>query len=289
MNAKWVSIVPKPQTDTADMDVTVLIGKIKNCLSLTKDGTVSYSIDMVFLVDALFGKISHSFILDHNVLFSEFQKAVHSAYKNDQKLANPNAILRKFEENCNRHLKNKIRYTLITSIGLNSASLPRRRYVNGCVLNFSKNVPKKYASSRRKLLEKHLIPNRGLSDEKDFTIVSVSLEAPNYPTAFMKAMKAIRLVRSLWQLQIEKHMNVLAFDKSQKFPTYSVVKLGLDHTLHLPNGTSAWDVIWYKQKQTNEVAIRINNFDSADLRQGKLLNLLKKKTLNIGIFFIQFL
>lgn len=113
MNAKWVSIVPKPQTDTADMDVTVLIGKI-----------------------------SHSFILDHNVLFSEFQKAVHSAYKNDQKLANPNAILRKFEENCNRHLKNKIRYTLITSIGLNSASLPRRRHVNGCVLNFSKNVPK---------------------------------------------------------------------------------------------------------------------------------------------------
>ena len=228
--------------------------------------------------------MSHSFILDHNVLFREFQKAVNSAYKTDQQLTNPDAILRKFEENCNRHLKNKIRYTLITSIGLHSTCLPRRRSVNGCVLNFSKDVPRKYASSRQQLLDKHTIKNRSLSDEKDFTYISVSLEAPNYPTAFMKAMKAVDLVRSILQLQVQKNRDFLAFDKQQEFPSDSVLKLGLTHTLHLPNGKSAWDGMWYEQNQSNHVAIRINNFATVDLRLGKWLSLISDKDIKYRNF-----
>ncbi|CAH1086661.1 hypothetical protein [Candidatus Nitrotoga sp. 1052] len=284
MNAKWVSIVPKPQTDNADMDAKVLIEKIKAFLSLTNDGKVSHTIDVDFLVDALFGNISHSFILDHDVLFREFKNAVFSAYKTDQQLANRNAILRKFEENCNFHLKNKIHYTLITSIGLNSTSLPRRRYVNGYVLNFSKDIPRKYASSRQNLLEKYPNPNSGLSDEKDFTFLSVSLEAANYQTAYMKAMKAVDLVRSIWQLQVQKDMNIFAYNNSQKFPSDSVVTLGLAHTLHLSNGKSAWDGLWYEQKQSNDIAIQIKNFDTADLHIGKFLNLLNNKNIKYRDF-----
>lgn len=284
MNAKWVTTIQRQQTDAADTGVKDLLGKIKTYLILDKDGNVGEKIGVEFLVDALFGKMRQRFTLDHDVLFYEFRKAVNSAYKTDQQLATPDKILRKFEENCNRALKNKNCYTLITSIGLNSTRLPRRRSVNGCVLNFSKDVPRKYASSRQKLLEKHPIPNRGLSDEKDFTCISVSLEAPNYPTAFMKAMKAVDLVRSIWQLQVKKNMNFLAPDKQQKFPSDSVVKLGLVHTLHLPNGKSAWDGIWYEQKNSNDVAIRINSFDTADLRLGKYLNLLKNKDIEYKDF-----
>lgn len=284
MNAKWVTTTQRQQTDAADTGVKDLISEIKTHLSLSSDGNVSEKIGVEFLVDALFGKMRHRFILDHDVLFHEFRKAINSAYKTDQQLAIPDKILREFEKNCNHHLKNKNRYTLITSINLNSAHLPRRRYVNGCVLNFSKHVPRKYASSRQKLLEKHTIPNHSLSDEKDFTYISVTLEAPNYPTAFMKAMKAIDMVRSIWQLQIEKNMNFLALNKQQQFPSDSVVKLGLAHTLHLPNGKSAWDGLWYEQKHSNDVAIQITNFDNADLRQGKYLNLLNNKDIKYKDF-----
>lgn len=283
MKAKWVMTNQRQQTDAADTGVKDLIGEIKTHLSLNSDGNVSEKIDAEFLVDALFGKMHHSFTLDHDVLFHEFRMAVNNAYKSDQQLATPDKILRKFEENCNRHLKNKIRYTLITSIGLNNIHLPRRRYVNGCVLNFSKHVPKKYASSRQKLLEKHTIPNRSLSDKKGFIYISVTLEAPNYQTAFMKAMKAVDMVRSIWQLQVEKNLNFLAPDKQQKFPSDSVVRLGLAHTLHLPNGRSAWNGLWY-ERHTNDVAIQIRNFDTADLRLGKYLNLLNNKNIEYKDF-----
>lgn len=280
MNAKWVTTNQRQQTDAADTGVKDLIGEIKTRLSLNSDGNVSEKADAEFLVDALFGKMRHSFTLDHDVLFHEFRMAVNNAYKSDQQLVTPDKILRKFEENCNHHLKNKIRYTLITSISLNNIHLTRRRYVNGCVLNFSKHVPRKYAASRQKLIGEHTTQNRNLSDKMDFIYISVTLEAPNYLTAFMKAMKAVDMVRSIWQLQIKKNMNFLALEKQQKYPSDSVVKLGLAHTLHLQNGKSAWNGLWY-ERHTSDVAIQIKNFDTADLRLGKYLNLLNNKNKNI--------
>ena len=274
MKAQWDLTKQQSETDNADHSVKVLIGKIKTCLTLGNNGQVSSTLETIFFVDALFNKMIHNFNLDHDVLFREFQLSVQNAFRADG-LAKPDEILRNFEEMCKSHLKNKTNFILITSISLNSNILPKRRRLNGNILNFSKNLPKKYLSSRQKLIETHF-PNEKLSSENCYTFISISVKAANVQSAYIESMSAIDLYRSMWQLQLRKNMDFFASPDSKKFPSDSIFQLGMVHTLHLSNGKSAWGGLWQEEKPS-KIAVQINDFDDADKKLGKLLNLFNKK------------
>ncbi|MBI3727093.1 MAG: hypothetical protein HY254_02045 [Burkholderiales bacterium] len=280
MNSKWKKYASRDSVDTSDDSVSHLIKEIKSRLTLIDNGTnVSYAMGFDTLVDALFSKVEHHYILDLEITFNVFLKAVNKSFIADQNFKNPDEILRNFDSGCKNKLKVKHKFFLITSISLiNTFELPRRKTVNECVITFSKTEPNIFKRQRKELIDQMKFPkyfDHGL--ESQFTWVRVSVDAPDYKTAFMKAIRSLDLYRGVWHLQIAKNRNVLAFTNESEFPTDSVVAMGMVHTLHSDTLKSFPGMLWHETRQICGRAANIRQFDIAQNQLDKFFFKINKK------------
>jgi len=92
-----------------------LLKDIRDQLSINESGNVTQRIGIDFSIDALFGRVIHSFSLDYEVLFSVFCESVINAYKRGR-LKNLDCILDEFQKLCEDRLKLKNEYVLVTSL-----------------------------------------------------------------------------------------------------------------------------------------------------------------------------
>ena len=131
LNVKWDGGIP-PEA---------LIADVKLNMKITGNGKVTQTFGLNFTLDALLGKIVHSFNLDDDVIFFEFKMSVTDSYIKN-KIFKPDDILSNFDTRCKKKLRIKNEYVLVTSISLNNRVLLKRRVINGRTVNFSKRIPK---------------------------------------------------------------------------------------------------------------------------------------------------
>jgi hypothetical protein len=269
LNVKW---------DQQNGSYQALLKEIKSNLTLNSDGNVGFKFGIDFSIDALFGKVTHSYSLDYDVLYQLFESSLTHVFKQN-KLSKPDEILSEFKKRCDQNLRKNAKYILITSISLNKNCLPKKRSI---IVSFSKDIPSKYIKSRANLLAQH--SELELSEQNDFVYVLISVQASDIKTAFMNAIGAIDIIRALWQLNFEKKINFLASSKEHEYPTGSVISLGQYHTLHLENGKEAWEGLWYEPEFKKREATTIMNFSLTESNLSILLKKICKNPFNDHIF-----
>lgn len=228
-----------------------------------------------FLLDALFGLLKHGFSIDNETLFLAFEESLRECFKQNQKLADAKKLIHAFDKRCAAILQKETEYVLITSISLKTSPLPRNRTINGCVVRFSTQVPRKYRKARHELIQH---PNKiAVNSESDgYVFVEVRLRAPNDLTAFMRAMQVLDIYRGLWQLHLKKTINFLADDQAQRYSSNCTLRLGNLHTLHLGSGGAAKDAHWHEDQAYHGPAITLRGLPEADRRVGKLITKLNQ-------------
>lgn len=250
-----------------------LVSDIKTYFKIDDNGNVSNTFGIEFQIDALFSNVDHSYNLDHDVLYENFYAAVISVFKSNQ-LTKPDEILSKFKKKCDEGLREKKKYFLLTSISLNNNYRLKRRKINGCVINFYREIPKKYECARYELIEKH--EKLHLTEQKDYVFVSVSVLAPDVKTAFKNSIAALDTLRAILQLDFQKSIQLFSSNDKDKYSSNSVISLGQVHTLHLDSGKNAWGNVWYEPDFINKEAIKIRNFPLTDKNLTLRLNSLNK-------------
>jgi len=254
------------------------IEDIKSHFRVDDEGKVTRKYGVDFLLDALYGRVVHSFNLDGDVLFSNFSNAVQNSFKKNG-LSKPDEILNIFDSECKKRLRVENEYVLLTSISLNASVLPKRRSVAECFVSFSNNIPTKYKKSRNELMLKN--SSIEVSEQVGYKFVSVSVKAPDVRTAFIKAMDALDVIRALWQIGFQKNINFIAINKQYEFPSDSIVSLGQFHTMHFKSGKSSKNEFWYVSRFKKKKPVNINNFKLAESNLGEsLANLRKSKFSN---------
>ena len=251
-----------------------LIFDIKSYFKIGNDGNVSYTIGVEFQIDALFSKVIHRYDLDDSVLYRNFDNAVKSVFKSNQ-LTKPDDILSTFKSKCDESLRVKNKYYLLTSISIRHSFILKRRFINGCVISFYRDIPNKYKKSRSELIQEHHELN--LSEQNDYVFVTVSVTAPDVNTAFKNSIAALDTIRSVLQLGFEKNIQFLSPQDKNKYSSDSILSLGQVHTLHSKSGGKAWQNIWYEQDFNDKKPIKIRN---GHLTESNLSSWLKKLNRN---------
>ncbi|MDO8345190.1 MAG: hypothetical protein Q7T48_18455 [Cellvibrio sp.] len=266
MNVKWLD----KSTHTS------LIKQIKSDLKVGGDNSISFKPGIEFLIDALFEKIEHPYKMDGDILFKIFNLSLQEIIRNNE-LSRSDKILAEFKKRCDEKLRNLSNYVLVTSISLEQKHLPKRREINNCRIRFYKKTPEKYVESRKTIINKHSLLN--LSEQETFTTVTISVSAPDVKTAFQNAITSLNVLRSIWQINFHKKTNFLASNKNSKYPSSSFISLGQTHTLHLPKGESACDMIWYEPELLKSTPVNIANFNDTEKLLTSTLQRIRKSPL----------
>lgn len=250
MNIKW-----------DENKIKALISSIKDSLSISNSGSVSYKGDFEFKVDALFSYVEHKYELDIDILYENFKQAVISTYKNNR-LKKHNDILKNFKKICDERLSIKKDYVLLTSISLDKEFKLKRRKINNCVINFYREIPKKYKYSRSQLIEEN--SSLDLSEQPNYLYVTVSTQAHDETTAFKKGIAALDIIRSLLQMSFQKRVQILEHAPKLKYFSDSAISLGQMHSLHKVSGAKACDTTWYEPDFHYKGPIRVKNHKSTE-------------------------
>lgn len=278
MKAKW-----KKSSDGGSPQA--LINELEKHINISKKNDVSFRLEYIFPLDSLFGKIEHSFDLDHDSLFSQFKKTITELYKKEKNL-DQQKILQLFSRKCNLTLSRKSKYKLLTSINLPIKNIPKRRTVNGCTLYFSKSIPKKYKTAREDAIK--LDTENKLSEQKDYIYVIISVEAINHESAFVKGMNSLDIIRGIWQLGFVKNINFLHMENEHKYRTDSTISIGKVHTIHHESGRLVnkdySQGIWYQKDYIEKPLADIRNFSVTENHLDTQLKNIRKSPFSDHIF-----
>ncbi|PIL39200.1 hypothetical protein CR103_14025 [Massilia psychrophila] len=232
-------------------------------MSLT-NGRVSIAVgDYEFYADALFGLLDHSYTIDEETLYREFESAVRDLFRESDSFSDPKKLLLKFDKRCGALLAKKSTFVVITSVNLKDA-VPRGRTVNQCAIRFHKTLPRKFRSARAALLK---VENSvGINVENDgYLFVEVTVTAVNDYTAFEMAMEALAVYRGLIQLHVSKTINQFAGPTlAHRYPAEPQLKLGNIHTVHTAEGGPIQNAHWFEETINKDPAIEGENFAAAD-------------------------
>lgn len=133
-------------------------------------------------------------------------------------------------------------YVLLTSISLNGLDIPKQVQIAGATIRFSANYPIRFQLPRARLLDEQHVPVP-LTPE-NYCKVMVVVKAKSPRAAVKKALHALDLQRAMWCLMGNPQMQIGRGGAS--LAPINVVRLGSRHTLHLPTGARAADLMWFE-------------------------------------------
>lgn len=136
----------------------------------------------------------------------------------------------------------EVSYRLLTTISLHPADIPRTISSGDTTLRFlAGNFPRSYVGPRDELIRTRPVPTPATPSRYCKVIVSVRSKSPT--SAVHKALRALDLQRALWSSMVNPTMSI-SFGGPSLNPI-NVVRLGSQHTLHLPDGIPATEAIWF--------------------------------------------
>jgi hypothetical protein len=133
-------------------------------------------------------------------------------------------------------------YIMLTAISLNRLDLPKELQLAGATIRFLANYPVRFRKTRERLLIEKRVPVAPTPDS--YCKVTVDVRAKSPSAAVKKALHALDLQRSVWCLMGNPQMQ-MSFGSASLSPI-NVVRLGSQHTLHLPTGQPATEGMWFE-------------------------------------------
>lgn len=140
--------------------------------------------------------------------------------------------------------KDETPFALVSTLSLRSGDWERKISVGNVTLSIRPDVTSKTKSARIELFEdaKHLLGGP-LPGGYSYVTARVKARSPN--DAFHKGMRAINLIRGIWNLYTNRQTSrILAH--SGKWSAINKVVLGPFHTVHLTNGALATQEWFYQ-------------------------------------------
>ena len=178
---------------------------------------------------------------------------------------------------CNRQLTELNSFVLVTSINVPQKHKFNSFIFGGCKVVFYKNCPRKYLKYRlAKIEDINTLNELNLShNEKNLTVL-VYVKSPDYMSACKQSLIVLDAFRAMVNLGLKKNIRIDTAIDSVRYSTFSKVKLGQVHTVHLPSGHIAGGLIWFEPDFNSN-----NGITLADLNK-TLVNfkLLKNKISN---------
>ena len=226
-----------------------------------------------FVCDALLGTIEHPYDLAAEVLHRHLLHVIAQAPRN-QNTIDPEIITKEFKRRCEEHLRKHFQYVLVTTVSLNKDQNLKRRHVDSCRVEFHRVVPKKYQTSRTKVIAQHY--THELVEKEQFLCACVHVNAPDERTAFNRAMRALDLLRSLWQLAHRRPINFLASAAHLEFPSDALMGLGPLHTLHRPTGAALPTTLWFERPYQPMPPTGVPDLAATEASLTQLLSLLRR-------------
>lgn len=133
-------------------------------------------------------------------------------------------------------------YFLLTALSLHNHDVPRRiQILNAEVRTLAGSYASRF-KSREALLVRQKVPVPRTPAHYCKVVVKVKAKSPN--AAVNRAFRSLDFQRALWCLMGNPRMQ-LTFGSPATAPI-NVIRLGSQHTLHLPSGKSATDGIWFE-------------------------------------------
>lgn len=148
-------------------------------------------------------------------------------------------------------------YILLTALSLDGRDVPKRLQVLGAEIRILAGGYASRFNSREALLRKH--SGRMPPTPANYCKVVIKAKAKSPGAAVNRALRALDLQRALWCLMGNPRMQ-FAFGKPATAPI-NVVRLGSQHTLHLPGGEPATDGIWFEPGFSEATTFRITKPD----------------------------
>lgn len=159
----------------------------------------------------------------------------------------PDALLRAL----NRALDDKLAvretdYVLLTSLSIDPHGLPRKQKVLHCEIELRPNdYPRKFIS-REEVLKQHRVSTADTPPNYCRLVAKVRAKSDN--SAFHKTMQAVDLLRALLCLMANSRMQFT--HGSPSLDPINAIRTGSRHTVHLSDGTSSRDGLWYEPNFT---------------------------------------
>ncbi|MDP1978967.1 hypothetical protein [Undibacterium sp.] len=234
----------------------LVLERIDGVRTVGDDGGVSYTGFEVY--ESMFTLQS---MLQFPTVAAEIEKEtlIWRALSITGKSLTPDAFLKALNCALDEKLKGReTEYIALTSMSLDPEGLPKKIKILNCDIEFLTNgYPKKF-SSRDQLIKEHRISVE--DTPKNYCKILVKIKAKSDSVAFHKAMRAIDLLRAILCLMANPTMQ-LAF-KSQNQDPINVIRLGCRHTVHLSDGTSSRNGLWY---EPNFMPTRLHKFENAKI------------------------
>lgn len=280
MASKW-QVDGQPMENSA----LALMTEMVQYMSVSEGGVGIRMGDYEFLSDALFGLVSHSYVIDDDTLFRELEESLRARFKAD-KLSDAKKLLAEFDRQCGKLLSKRAEYVLITSAGMRG-SLPKPRVINGCLIRFHAKLPKKYQSARDKLL-KIKNPVNVNAENEGYAFVEARVESATGTTAFMVAAEALAVYRALWQLHFAKSVQMFARPGStEKYPSGIAIKLGNVHTMHFPDGSAVGEMHWFEEVPNHSKPINVKEPEIIEQRVREMLRKLERASQEYRAFCVK--
>lgn len=269
MPSKWIYNCP-----------ATLINETISLMSLSPQGQVSYQIGSDFNFDSLYGLIEHDHNLDNDTLFNIFKDSIFHCFKKD-KITNHNHLLLEFDKRCHKSNK-KEKFIIIFPITLkNIYTLPRLK-IDECTISFYNQTPLKYKKHRAQ--EILAASPTLLEEESKHTMVTVSTIAPNIDSAITRANEAFDIVLAILQIGFKKSINFLGSTDEFRYPTKSIISLGLFQTIHNEKGNCHPQSLWENPDfETNQKPITLKNPSGTIFHLKKTLRKIEKLPYNAHI------
>jgi len=153
-----------------------------------------------------------------------------------------------FLDAINKTLREKLavrqtKYFVLTELSLDPTALPSTQRILDCSIEFAPSGHSKRFDSRKDLFARHRLATT--ETPANYLAVKVEVVAKSDDAAFGKAMRSLDLLRALLCLMGNSRMEFSIGSSPSRQPI-NAVRLGSRHTVHLPDGSSSRDGLWYE-------------------------------------------
>lgn len=223
-----------------------------------------------FCADALLGLIEHHYSIDDETLLEELEASLRESFKTDNKLSNPQKLLREFDSRCGKLLSSQSDFIFISSIGIRNVT-PSPCVIKGCSIQFHAALPEKFKEARQRLL-KISNPIKVNAENENYIFVEVQVKAVNDASAFAMATEALAIYRSLLQLRFEKTISMFSGPNgNHTYPADAIAKMGNIHTIHRTDGSAVREAHWAEDTPNLAPPAKFKDFDSAQVKLNHML------------------
>lgn len=233
----------------------VILQKIDDVRTVSSDGKVSFS---GFELEDCLPALQSMLVFPKAAAEVDVSAIVWHGLSAVKESLDPETFIDAINEELNKRLAAKEQpYILLTAISVDRRDVPAQLHFMESEVRFlSDRYPRIYRLLREELLEAHSLPVP--STPAAYCKVAIKVKAKSATSAVSKSMRVLDFQRALWCMMSNPQMQI---SRTPRISPINVVRLGSQHTLHLADGATASEGVWFEPGYVEASIFRFKNPD----------------------------